>query len=251
MVAVCAPVAAPPRTSLGSTRSRRTRPPELLACAGVAIAFLWPWAVLSPTHVVIVLACLLPLGLRTLIDMEEALMRGAIPAPAPLLTELADPGYRTSFELHQAALALIDVHEDGAAVIADQNLAFERLAARLGGEAPPAGDAPGPERVFTVADGVRLRTQLAELAAGRIESWQGTLELAPDPDAGAELAQVLLSALTGPPARISLTLLRLGPTLPDGPAPALAALAGEDVPAAAADEELHDTEPGESAPVAA
>ncbi len=153
------------------TRSRRWRlaPPELLACAGGAATAFWPWTRLTPAHLAVVIACLLPLALRTLLNLEEGL---AVPVPTPFHATLGQADHRTVLQHDRTALALLEAQPDGRGILRQTNAAFTDLADAVGGTA--GGD---PRHLFTPASAGHLDRAMHELLSGAHSRWDGRLVL--------------------------------------------------------------------------
>lgn len=208
----------------------RLRLPEMLACAGAAMAGAWPGTPLSSTHLIMVSACFVPLGVRTLLRLENDLV---VLPPAAFHTSLGRTDYRTAFHHVRTALALIDLDRDGTATIHRANPAFRELA---GITAPEPGPLD-PHRLFT-ADGARaLDGALRLLSTGTASTWDGVVTAAA---AGADQAGLLRVGLVRLPTedgvRIGMSLVHLDPPPPPPPTPApevplpRAEQAGEPVP---------------------
>lgn len=58
-------------------------PPALLAWPGVGALAFWPGSWLSPGQLVVVISCLLPLGLTTLMRLEQGLTGPYVPPSPP------------------------------------------------------------------------------------------------------------------------------------------------------------------------
>ncbi|MBK6871578.1 MAG: PAS domain-containing protein [Kineosporiaceae bacterium] len=200
--AMSATVSAPPMRRRGLARWRL---PELLACTGIALAGAWPGTPLSSTHLIMVTACLVPLGVRTLLRLEEALI---IPAPAAFYTDLGRTDYRTVFDHTRTALAVLDVDASGEARIHRANPAFTDI---LGPVITPVDGEPArldPQRVFAAADAVRLAQALAALHAAELTTWDGELS-----DDQGEAVRVGLVRLPGADAATARAVVRLGVSL--------------------------------------
>lgn len=205
---VAATAVASAREDRRRLRRPRLRPPETLACVGAAMAAFWPGTVLSSTHLVMVSACLVPLGVRTLLRLEDV---AGIPAPAEAAAAAtrATEAYRACYEHARSGLALLDlVTLPGTgtdAVITHANRALAEIAG-----AGPAGaaDLIGVT-LGTLLDDDPVRAAVRRLAGGELSDWTGEVALR-DPDApGVRLHLVLLPGVEQNRARLSLTATRL------------------------------------------
>lgn len=220
MVAATA-VSAPPARRRGLARLRL---PEMLACTGAALAGAWPGTPLSSTHLILVTACFVPVGVRTLLRLENTLI---VPAPAAFYTDLGRTDYRTVFDHTRTALAVLDVDASGEARIHRANLAFTDI---VGPALNPAGSEPvrlDPHRVFAATEAARLTQALQALHAAELTTWDG--ELTDEHGAALRVGLVRLPgadvAPTTPPAvvRLGVSLVPLAtrpfPHTPDAADP--------------------------------
>jgi len=207
-----------PAAAIHRAEPRRIlRPHQALACAGAALAGFWPGTVLSSTHLIVVSACFVPIGMRTLLRLEESLVApGPQARPEPPLGELA-PVLRHT----RTGLALLDLpptSQTGATGDTDEppaprvhlaNPAYRDLAAAtVGGSAETSFD---PRRIFVSSAAARVEAALADLAAGRATTWTGVLGLTSRAD-GTRWVQVELVRLPDDEARehsrIALSMVR-------------------------------------------
>ncbi len=236
---VAATAVASARDDSRRLRRPRLRPPETLACVGAAMAAFWPGTVLSSTHLVMVSACLVPLGVRTLLRLEDL---AGIPAPAEAAAEAAraTEAYRTCYEHARSGLALLDlVTLPGIGADAVITHANRALAGITGSNRAESADLIGVSLVTLLGDGP-LRTAVRRLAGGELSTWTGEVALNDHDhdaaDVGVALHLVLLPGAEQNRARLSLTATRLDrpartATAP-APAPAVPGSAPEPFPLA-------------------
>jgi len=204
---------------------RMLRPHELLACAGAAMVGFWPGTTLSSTHLIVVSACFVPIGLRTLLRLEESV---TIPVPnanhVPSLVELG-PVLRHT----RTGLALLDLGSasDGAALprVHQANPAYHELAATAAVGADTGEEHFDPRQLFVASAAARIEAALADLGAGHTTAWTGVLGLSGRCD-GHRWVQLELVRLpddeAGQHPRIALSMVRRDAPAqqPNGCAPA-------------------------------
>jgi hypothetical protein len=200
-----------PARSLRRLRPQRLpRPSELLACVGAALVACWPGTALSSSHLIVVSACFVPIGLRTLLRLEDSLV-----VPAPDARPLPGPADLAPVWQHtRTALALLDLApapaldraRPGLPRVAQANPAYIELAGGL-----PAFD---PHALFVPSAAALVEAALAALGDARATTWTAVLGLAAGADDPREprWAQLELTRLpddeAGERPRIALGLVR-------------------------------------------
>jgi hypothetical protein len=211
MVVATAAAHSTPTASAARRHRRRLRADELLACAGAGLALFWPGTVGSSAYLIMVSACFVPVGVRTLLQLEAGLIPPPVPPAASPNAEPGRPDDGAIVRHTRTALALIDVTTEGT-VVRRANPAFRTLCP--GGFDPPS--------LFVPDDAVAVDSALERVRAGRFDVWDAATALsAPEEGGRIRWLQVGLTPLpeaaTSGTWRVALSLTRIDP--PAVPAP--------------------------------
>jgi GGDEF domain-containing protein len=179
---------------------RGLRLPEKLALVGFALIGFWPGEPWSAAHVTLVVMCLLPLGVRSLLQWEDLLE--AEPAALPVTSEEALARSVHALDNVAVPLAIIEAGPDGG-IVREANPAMVDL---LGLD--PSGQLWW--YLVSPADRVAVARAITLMLAGHTRAWRGLARHLPPPTCSDDaptwlrLQLIALPTRRGEPARLSV-----------------------------------------------
>ena len=212
MTVVTAPAEQLSGTSLRSLIPR-VRLPELLACAGVATAAVWPGNPLASAPLALAATCMVPLGVRTLLRLEESIViQGPAEARARAATVTED--FRRCVDQARCGLALLDLAPPGQpgarALVVQANRTLATLPAFSAvGDGVAGHDLLDLLRPGLDASADDLAAAIRALADGTATEHDVVIRPATTPDDALRLSLTRLDA-TDNAVRVALTVTRLG-----------------------------------------